>query len=46
MHINILVGGMKGKDRFGVLCEDGRIVLIWSWRNRVWSYGLDSGGSG
>ena len=42
----VLVGKPEGKNHWGDLGVDGRIILGWICRGRMWVYGLDWAGPG
>ena len=39
-------GNLRERDYLGEPGVDGRIILRWIFRNRMWGYGLDGTGSG
>jgi len=41
----VLVGKLRARDHLGDTGLDGRVILRWIFRSRMWGYGLDRAGS-
>jgi len=42
----VLAGNLRERDHLGDQGADGRIILRWIFRSRMWGYGLDQADSG